>query len=177
MGKVISHAIAFVRALNRMGQWLKRMPLGTTTPTVLSHKRSSIALVSPFFQFSLTGILMCRSARLYNCVLCHRQVIICSHCDHGNSYCSGKCSAQSRQEKQREACDRYQSSSKGRHLHALRQRHYRQRKKKKWTHQGSPELVPYDLLIVELKRVTTNQKPSFSTDTRPFYCSFLWLSV
>ncbi|GFO74688.1 hypothetical protein BPLS_P1525 [Bathymodiolus platifrons methanotrophic gill symbiont] len=84
-------------------------------------------------------------------------MIICSHCDHGNSYCSGKCSAQSRQEKQREACDRYQSSSKGRHLHALRQRQYRQRKKEKVTHQGSPGLVPYDLLIVELKRVATNQ--------------------
>ncbi|WP_221900839.1 hypothetical protein [Bathymodiolus platifrons methanotrophic gill symbiont] len=69
-----------------------------------------------------------------------------SVCSHGNSYCSGKCSAQSRQEKQREACDRYQSSSKGRHLHALRQRHYRQRKKEKVTHQGSPGLVPYDLL-------------------------------
>ncbi len=115
---------------------------------------------------------MCRSARLYNCVLCHCQVIICSHCDRGNNYCSGKCSAQSRQEKQRKACQRYQSSSRGRHLHALRQRHYRQRKKEKVTHQGSPGLVPYDLLIVEPKRVTTHQKSSFSTQTSTFYCHF-----
>ncbi|NOR81702.1 MAG: hypothetical protein GQ529_12865 [Methyloprofundus sp.] len=115
---------------------------------------------------------MCRSARLYNCVRCHCQVIICSHCDYGNCYCSGKCSAQSRLEKQREARDRYQSSSRGRHLHALRQRYYRQRKKEKVTHQGSPGLAPYDLLIVEPKRVTTHQKSSFSAQTNTFYCHF-----
>ena len=115
---------------------------------------------------------MCRSARLYNCVRCHCQVIICSHCDYGNRYCSGHCSAQSRLEKQREACQRYQSSSKGRHLHAKRQRHYRQRQKEKVTHQGSPELVPYDLLITEPKRVTTNQKSLFLTEKIHHYCHF-----
>ena len=37
---------------------------------------------------------MCRSARLYNCVRCHCQAIICSHCDYGNRYCSGHWFAQ-----------------------------------------------------------------------------------
>lgn len=115
---------------------------------------------------------MCCSARLYNCVRCHCQVIICSHCDYGNCYCSGKCSAQSRLEKQREANGRYQSSSKGSHLHAARQRLYRQRQKEKVTHQGSIELAPYDLLIVEPKRVTTNQKSAILTETSTFYCHF-----
>jgi hypothetical protein len=54
----------------------------------------------------------------------------------------------------------------------LRQRHYRQRKKEKVTYQGSPGLAPYDLLIVELKRVTRHQKSSFSTETSTFNCHF-----
>jgi len=115
---------------------------------------------------------MCLSARLFNCVRCHCQVIICSHCDHGNNYCSDTCSAQSRQEKQREANKRYQSSPKGRHLHAGRQRLYRQRQKEKVTYQGSIELAPYDLLIIEPKRVTTNQKSLFLTEKIHRYCHF-----
>ncbi|MCK5869906.1 MAG: hypothetical protein KAG45_04570 [Methyloprofundus sp.] len=115
---------------------------------------------------------MCRSARLYNCVRCHCQVIICSHCDYGNCYCSGKCSAQSRLEKQREANDRYQSSSKGRHLHAARQQRYRQRQKEKVTYQGSSGLALYDLLTVEPKRLTTKEKSLFLTETSTFNCHF-----
>jgi hypothetical protein len=79
---------------------------------------------------------------------------------------------QSRLEKQREANKRYQSSSKGRHLHAERQRLYRQRKNEKVTYQGSPGLAPYDLLIVEPKRVTASQKPLFLTEKFKFYCHF-----
>ena len=92
---------------------------------------------------------MCRSARLYNCARCHHQVIICSHCDRGNIYCSGHCSTQSRLEKQQEANCRYQSTAKGRHGHATRQQHYRQRQKQKVTYQGSVDLAAYDLLLVE----------------------------
>ncbi|MCU7940734.1 MAG: hypothetical protein KZQ64_00825 [gamma proteobacterium symbiont of Bathyaustriella thionipta] len=68
---------------------------------------------------------MCDSARLYNCERCHKQVIICSHCDHGNIYCNDGCAWYSRQEKQREAAHRYQSSHKGRQSHARRQQRYR----------------------------------------------------
>jgi len=35
MDEMISHAIAFVRILNRMGWLLNRMPLGCSTPGVL----------------------------------------------------------------------------------------------------------------------------------------------
>ena len=115
---------------------------------------------------------MCRSARLYNCARCHCQVIICSHCDRGNHYCSRECAVQSRREKQHEAGAGYQSSAKGRHLHAMRQQRYRQRQKEKVTHQCSPELAPYDLLLVEPKRVTTRIKKQPLTEGSRFYCHF-----
>ena len=95
---------------------------------------------------------MCRSARLYNCARCHHQVIICSHCDRGQSYCSGTCSIQSRREKQQEANGRYQSTVKGRHFHATRQQQYRQRQKQKVTYQGSVNLASYDLLLAKPDR-------------------------
>ncbi len=101
---------------------------------------------------------MCHSGRIYNCVRCQHQVIICRHCDRGNIYCSGDCAKQSRHEKQQEAADRYQSSHKGRQRHAQRQRQYRQRQrqsrrwpKEKVTHQGSPELTAYDSITTGLK--------------------------
>ncbi|MCK5356523.1 MAG: hypothetical protein KAJ63_15510 [Methyloprofundus sp.] len=115
---------------------------------------------------------MCRSARLYNCACCHCQVIICSHCDRGNHYCSGECAVQSRLNKQRVAGSRYQSSAKGRHLHARRQQRYRQRQKEKVTHQCSPELTPYDLLLVEPKTVTTRIKKWPLAERSRFYCHF-----
>ena len=101
---------------------------------------------------------MCDSARLYNCVRCQRQVIICSDCDRGNIYCPGECAKQSRHEKQQEAAERYQSSHKGRQRHAQRQHQYRQRQqqfhpwqKEKVTHQGSPELTACDSITTGLK--------------------------
>ena len=101
---------------------------------------------------------MCDSARLYNCVRCQRQVIICSHCDRGNIYCARGCSEQSRREKQREAAERYQSSHQGRQLHAQRQHQYRQRQqqsrqrqKEKVTHQGSPAQTSCDSITTGLK--------------------------
>jgi len=118
---------------------------------------------------------MCRSARLYHCVRCHCQVIICSHCDRGNIYCSGQCATQSRLEKQQDANNRYQSTAKGMRCHALRQQHYRQRQKQKVTHQGSVDLSSYDLLLVEPKREKTVKKvitPPFSTDKSTHYCHF-----
>jgi len=118
---------------------------------------------------------MCRSARLYNCARCHHQVIICSHCDRGHSYCSGTCSVQSRREKQQEANCRYQSTAKGRHCHATRQQHYRQRQKQKVTYQGSIDLSPYDLLLDEPEREKTVKKTMINlhlTDKSTHYCHF-----
>jgi len=79
---------------------------------------------------------MMNTARLYLCVLCHCQVIICSHCDHGNLYCSGSCSSIARKAAVKAAGKRYQDTRRGRTKHAARQQRYRDRCKIV-THQGS----------------------------------------
>lgn len=82
------------------------------------------------------------SARLYNCVRCHVQVIICSYCDRNNIYCGSACSRAARIRSCCFASQRYQKSLRGRHQHAKRQRRYRARQKNKVTHQPSPVLPP-----------------------------------
>jgi len=115
---------------------------------------------------------MCYSARLYNCVRCHQQVIICSHCDRGNIYCPYGCAEQSRHEKQKEAAQRYQSTLNARRLHAKRQQQYRQRQREKVTHQGSPDLIAYDLLFIKQKVVMSRPKLSFFTKITGIICHF-----
>ena len=122
---------------------------------------------------------MCYSGRLYNCVRCQRQVIICRHCDRGNIYCSGECTKQSRHEKQQEAAERYQSSHKGRQRHAQRQRQYRQRQqqshqwqKEKVTHQGSPELAAYDSITTGLKTEIPRSDSPLCSKKAGFVCHF-----
>ena len=78
------------------------------------------------------------TARLYNCVHCHRQVTICSYCDRGNIYCGKSCADLARCTSLKAAGKRYQRTRRGRFNHAERQRRYRSRSKKV-THQGSPE--------------------------------------
>ena len=117
---------------------------------------------------------LCRSARLYQCARCHCQVVICSHCDRGNIYCSGECSSLSRSEKQREASARHQSSTSGsgRRLHALRQQRYRQRQREKVTDQGSELLAPYDVLLSKPESIVTrSEKPPLNTH-RVVHCHF-----
>ena len=75
--------------------------------------------------------------RRYLCARCRIAVLICSHCDRGNRYCTPSCAKAARQRAQREAAARYQQSLRGRHAHAARQRRYRARTQKV-THQGSP---------------------------------------
>jgi len=115
---------------------------------------------------------MCYSARLYNCVRCHQQVRICSHCDRGNIYCPYGCAEQSRYEKQKEAAQRYQSTPHARRLHAKRQQQYRQRQREKVTHQGSPDLIAYDLLFTEQKEVISRPKMPFFTKIKGIICHF-----
>ena len=81
---------------------------------------------------------MCRSARLFHCARCRRQVVICSHCDRGKIYCGQGCARTARRQSQRAAARRYQRTRRGRFAHAARQRRYRQRRGAKVTHQGSP---------------------------------------
>ena len=156
----------------RQAQYHNPTVLPFVGPTFGRTSRASISLVPPYFQFSTTGISMCSSGRLYNCVGCQRQVIICSHCDRGNIYCSGYCSEQSRREKHREAAERYQSSHQGRRLHAQRQQHYRQRQKEKVTHQGSPARTACDSITTGLKtEISQPAAPLFSKKTG-FVCHF-----
>ncbi len=83
------------------------------------------------------------TARLFNCARCRRQVVLCSHCDRGNIYCSRGCARQARRESVNAARRRYQRSRRGRFSHAERQRRYRARQRKV-THQGSPSAARCD---------------------------------
>ena len=85
------------------------------------------------------------TGRIFTCVHCFKQVIICSLCDRGQRYCSPDCSEIARNHSQRAASHRYQKSREGRVKHALRMRHYR-RRKQIVTHQGSQSSVPNGLL-------------------------------
>jgi len=75
--------------------------------------------------------------RRFLCARCRCTVLICSHCDRGQRYCSASCSQQARSGAQRTAGKRYQDSRKGRHAHAQRQGRWRARQQIV-THQGSP---------------------------------------
>ena len=69
---------------------------------------------------STPRIGMDRTARLFLCARCRDQVLLCSHCDHGQQYCSRACSSSSRRERRRESAARYQRSRDGRLKHAAR---------------------------------------------------------
>ena len=144
-------------------------------PTLGRTSRTSIPFVRSFFQFFDTGISMCRSARLYQCVRCHRQVIICSHCDRGNIYCAEGCAQTSRREKLKEAQLRYDKTQRAKKLKALRQQRYRQRNKEKATHQGLTTLPLYDLLLIaleKLKKAKIQDKKQPTPQCSTIYCHF-----
>lgn len=148
-----------------------------STPVPQPHRAVAQAVpvshLYRLFSSSLTlEAQMCDSARLYHCARCQRQVIICRYCDRGNIYCAAGCALQSREEKQREAAQRYQFSLNGRRSHALRQQHYRQRQREKVTHQGSPNLTAYDLLITEPETVTSRRKFPFLKKSGDIFCHF-----
>ena len=71
---------------------------------------------------------MDRPARLFLCALCRVQVVLCSHCDRGDRYCSRACWRQVHDVARREAARRYQCSRRGRIAHAARSRRWRQRR-------------------------------------------------
>jgi hypothetical protein len=103
------------------------------------------------------------SARLFNCARCQSQVVICSQCDRGNRYCGRACARVARRQSMRAAGERYQKGRRGRFAHADRQRRYRQRRKQKVTHQGSPAVVPDETLPTE-SRASTRRIESCATD-------------
>jgi hypothetical protein len=96
------------------------------------------------------------SARLYHCVRCRLQVIVCRHCDRGQIYCAGRCAEIRRRESLRAAGCRYRQTHQGKLKQALRQQRYRQRKRlcqpQKVTHQGSLLKRARDLLASTVKK-------------------------
>ena len=78
-----------------------------------------------------------RSSRLFLCARCRDQVLLCSHCDHGQRYCSRACSSRSRRERRREAAKRYQSSGGGQLKHAARTSRWRRRRRSLRQQHGS----------------------------------------
>ena len=118
------------------------------------------------------------TSRLFSCLLCFSQTVICSTCDRGQLYCSNACSAFARQQSCKRAGIRYQQTFKGKMNHALRQRRYRERLKQKVTHQGSITSTEDGLLL------PVENKPEQSIEKQydgPIKCSFcqntvpLWL--
>lgn len=86
--------------------------------------------------------------RRYLCADCRTAVLICSHCDRGQRYCTTGCAGQARRRSVRAAGRRYQAGRRGRHAHAERQQRYRARMQKV-THQGSPPPAWADQLAFE----------------------------
>lgn len=112
------------------------------------------------------------TARLYHCARCHCQVVICRHCDRGNVYCGEGCAKPARTETLRRAGSRYQSSRRGRHSNAERQRRYRERQREKVTQQGSSSLASNDLLSIELSSAQNVSKQDSSVTKTTIYCHF-----
>lgn len=81
---------------------------------------------------------MLPSARLFHCIRCHAQVLICRNCDHGQRYCLNGCARHARKASLHRACQKYQSGRAGRLNNAARQRRFRERLPQIVTHQGSP---------------------------------------
>ncbi len=99
------------------------------------------------------------SARLFVCMGCRRQVLICSCCDRGQIYCAGNCAPHARRGSLRAAGRRYQTSRRGRLAHAVRARRYRARGKKV-THHGSPVLPTDGLLAPSSPMIASDAKAS-----------------
>jgi hypothetical protein len=83
--------------------------------------------------------------RRYLCAGCRTPVLICSHCDRGNRYCTASCASQARQQSIRAAGRRYQDTHCGRRAHAERQRRYRARQQKVTHHRSPPPPSPVPL--------------------------------
>lgn len=90
-----------------------------------------------------------KNARLFNCLGCHQQTLVCGCCDRGNIYCGPACSKAARKASLLAAGRRYQNTYGGKLKHAARQRRYRACQKEKVTHQGSGFPLANDLLAVE----------------------------
>lgn len=109
--------------------------------------------------------------RLFLCLTCRAQVLICSHCDRGHVYCAKGCAQKARRRSLREAGHRYQTSRRGRIKHAERARRYRARKNTV-THQGSPPDRTEALLAKTSAATTTDEATTASPCRQRWYCHY-----
>jgi len=117
---------------------------------------------------------MDRVARLFLCARCRDQVLLCSHCDRGQQYCSRTCSSGSRRERRRQAAQRYQRSRGGQLKHAARTACWRQRRRSlrqasavgtnKVTHQGC-SIAPADASLLACQTPSPCEDHEASVDT------------
>ncbi len=86
------------------------------------------------------------SARLYQCLRCHKQVVICRRCDRGHRFCGEDCARLSRRDSQRRSAQRYRKTTRGKTSNVRRQQRFPQRQINRQqnarltqiTHHGSP---------------------------------------
>jgi hypothetical protein len=107
--------------------------------------------------------------RLFLCLLCHEQVVLCSWCDHGQIYCSKTCAHFARQKSLRLARLRYQQTFNGKRNHAACQARYRRKLKNKVTDHGSP-LAPQNAPMFSLENKP--EKPENEHPGSPLCCCF-----
>jgi len=115
---------------------------------------------------------MKKTDRLFHCLRCHTQVIICSDCDSGQTYCSDMCSQTARRAACRAADLRYQKTYQGKLKHAARQGRYRQRqsqKEEKVTDHASLENSRHDVLPAQASEAET---PQVAPSTEKNLCHF-----
>jgi len=111
------------------------------------------------------------SSRLFHCLRCHAQVIICHMCDKGHRYCANGCRQKARLASLARASKKYQKSRAGRFKNAARQHRYRQRKKQKVTHHSSQLIALNDVLKPVVKtRKSVKQPPKHSHIMKCDYC-------
>lgn len=105
------------------------------------------------------------TSRLYQCLLCHEQVVICSKCDHGQIYCGRRCSTVARANSLKSARSRYQSTFNGKRNHAASQARYRMRLSKKVMDHGSPPTHQHASIVLlenNSKKIEKRQVKSFT---------------
>ena len=73
------------------------------------------------------------------CRFCKEFFVICSSCYRGQAYCSPECQSTTRKQRNQTSVKAYQSTFRGKRLHAARQQRYREKiaQEKKVTHQAS----------------------------------------
>ena len=113
---------------------------------------------------------MPESCRLFNCQRCHKQVIICTHCDRGNRYCPDGCAEKARAESLKRAAKKYQQSRPGKRNNALRQQRYRQSLREKVTHQGSTPIRHCAVVLAAPVVPQIRQRKAAEADV--LYCDY-----